>query len=44
MRSNASRWSLVGSASMGTVAVAPAKRTWLRVRVARWASRPRKLR
>jgi GAF domain-containing protein len=44
MRSKASRWVLVGSASIGMVAVAPAMRTWLRVRVARWASRPRKLR
>ena len=38
MRSKASRWALVGSASMGTVAWAPVNRTWLRVRVARWAS------
>ena len=44
MRSNASRWVLVGSVSMGTVVVAPAKRTSLRVRVARCSSRPRKLR
>ena len=29
---------------MGTVAWVPAKRTWLRVRVARWSSRSRKLR
>ena len=40
----ASRWVLVGSARIGTVAVVPAKRTWLRVRVARWPRRPRKLR
>jgi len=44
MRSKASRWALVGSASMGTVTRVPAKRTWLRVRVARCSSRPRKLR
>jgi hypothetical protein len=44
MRWNASRWVLVGSASMGRAAGAPAKRTWLRVRVPRWARRPRKLR
>jgi hypothetical protein len=44
IRSKASRWVLVGSASMGTVAWAPANRTWLRVRVARCSSRPRKLR
>jgi hypothetical protein len=42
--SKASRWWLVGSASMSTVASAPANLTWLRVRVARWPSRPRKLR
>jgi predicted ATPase len=42
--SKASRCALVGSASMGTVAGVPAKRTWLRVRVARWSIRPRKLR
>jgi hypothetical protein len=35
---------LVGSVSMGTVALAPANRTSLRVRVARCSSRPRKLR
>jgi hypothetical protein len=39
----ASRWVLVGSVSIGTVAWVPAKRTWLRVRVARCSSRPRKL-
>jgi hypothetical protein len=43
MSSKACRWVLVGSASIGTVAVVPAKRTWLRVRVARCSSRPRKL-
>ena len=36
-------WALVGSASMGTVAVVPVNRTWLRVSVARCSSRPRKL-
>src|SRR6185437_10601957 len=44
IRSKACRWVLVGSVSIGTSAGAPANRTWLRVRVARWASRPRKLR
>ena len=44
IRSKAWRWALVGSVSIGTVAVAPANRTWLRGRVARWSSRPRKLR
>ena len=43
-RSKACRWAGVGSASMGTVRLVPVNRTWLRVRVARWASRPRKLR
>ncbi len=43
MRSKACRCSLVGSVSMGMIAGVPAKRTWLRLRVARWASRPRKL-
>ena len=43
MSSKACRWALVGSASIGTVAVVPVNRTWLRVRVARWSSRPRKL-
>ena len=44
IRSKASRWALVGSVSIGTVALAPANRTWLRVMVARCSSRPRKLR
>ena len=44
IRSKASRWVLVGSVSIGTVAVAPVNRAWLRGRVARWSSRPRKLR
>ena len=44
MSSKASRWALVGSASTGTVARVPANRTWLRVKVARCSSRPRKLR
>ena len=43
-RLKASRWALVGSVSIGTVSSVPANRTWLRVRVARWSSRPRKLR
>ncbi len=43
MRSKACRWVLVGSASIGTVAVVPAKRTSLRVSVARCSSRPGKL-
>ena len=43
MSVKASRWALVGSASIGTVAWAPANRTWLRVKVARCSSRPRKL-
>ena len=43
IRSKASRWALVGSVSMGTVAAAPANRTSLRVKVARWSRRPRKL-
>jgi hypothetical protein len=43
IRSKASRWAVVGSASMGTVAAAPAKRTSLRVMVARWSMRPWKL-
>ena len=34
-RRKASRWVLVGSVSIGTVAWAPANRTWLRVKVAR---------
>jgi hypothetical protein len=43
IRSKASRWALVGSASIGMVAWVPAKRTWLRVKVARCSRRPRKL-
>ncbi len=43
MRSKAWRCSLVGSVSTGTAAGMPANRTWLRVRVARWPSRPRKI-
>jgi DNA-binding MarR family transcriptional regulator len=43
MSSKASRCALVGSASIGMVAWVPAKRTWLRVRVARCSSRLRKL-
>jgi uncharacterized protein (UPF0332 family) len=43
MSVKASRWTLVGSASIGTVARVPVNRTWLRVKVARWSSRPRKL-
>ena len=35
MRSKARRWSGVGSASVGTSVVAPVKRIWLRVRVAK---------
>jgi hypothetical protein len=35
---------LVGSVSIGTVTSVPVYRTWLRVKVARWSSRPRKLR
>ena len=34
----------VGSASTWTSVPVPPKRTWLRVSVARWPSRPRKLR
>ena len=44
MRSKAWRWVLVGCVSVGTVALVPARRTGLRVRVARWSRRPRKLR
>src|SRR5262249_59827735 len=44
MRSKASRWVLVGSASIGMVWLVPAKRIWLRVKVARWSRSPRKLR
>ena len=43
MSSKASRWVLVGSASIGMATWVPAKRTWLRVKVARCSSRPRKL-
>ena len=42
-RWKASRWVLVGSVSIGMVAWAPVNRTWLRVKVARCSSRPRKL-
>ncbi len=41
---NACRWVLVGSVSIGMVTSVPVYRTWLRVRVARCSSRPRKLR
>ena len=44
IRVKASRWALVGSVSIGTVASVPVNRTWLRGRVARCSSRPRKLR
>ena len=44
MSSKAWRWALVGSVRTGTVAGVPGKRSSLRVRVPRWASRPRKLR
>ena len=43
-RLKASRWVLVGSVSIGTVTWVPANRTWLRGKVARCWSRPRKLR
>ena len=43
-RLKASRCVPVGSVSMGTVTWVPAKRTWLRVSVARCSSRPRTLR
>ena len=43
-RLKASRWALVGSVSIGMVTWVPVYRTWLRVRVARCCSRPRKLR
>jgi len=43
-RLKACRWVLVGSVSIGTVTWVPVYRTWLRVRVARCSSRPRKLR
>jgi hypothetical protein len=38
------RWALVGSVSMAVVTWVPVNRTWLRVKVARCSSRPRKLR
>ena len=41
--SKACRWVLVGSASIAMVTSVPAYRTWLRVKVARCSSRPRKL-
>ena len=44
MRSNASRWVLVGSLSTGTVARVPANLTWSQVKVARRSIRPRELR
>jgi hypothetical protein len=44
MRLKAWRWALVGSVSIGTVTWVPVNRTWLRVRVARWSIRLRKLR
>ena len=40
----ACRWVLVGSVSIAMVTWVPVYRTWLRVRVARCSSRPRKLR
>ena len=40
----ACRWVLVGSVSIGMVTWVPVYRTWLRVKVARCSSRPRKLR
>ena len=43
-RVKASRWVLVGSVSIAMVTWVPVYRTWLRVRVARCSSRPRKLR
>jgi hypothetical protein len=43
-RLKAWRWALVGSVSITVVTWVPANRTWLRARVARWSSRPRKLR
>ena len=36
------RWVLVGSVSIGMVTWVPVYRTWLRVKVARCSSRPRK--
>ena len=44
MRSKASRWVLVGSVSTGTVTAVLVNRTWLRARVARCSTSPRKLR
>ena len=44
MSSKACRWTLVGSVSIGMVTWVPVYWTWLRVKVARWSSRPRKLR
>jgi hypothetical protein len=40
----ACRWMLVGSVSIGMVTWVPVYWTWLRVKVARCSSRPRKLR
>ena len=40
MSSKACRWALVGSASIAMVTWVPVYRTWLRVTVARWFSRP----
>jgi hypothetical protein len=42
-RLKAWRWVLVGSVSIGMVTWVPVYRTWLRVRVARYSSKPRKL-
>ena len=42
-RMKASRWVLVGSVSIAVVTWMPVNRTWLRVKVARCSSRPRKL-
>jgi hypothetical protein len=42
MRWKACRWAVVGSVSIGMVTWVPVNRTWLRVKVARWSSRPRK--
>ena len=44
MSSKACRWVLVGSVSIAMVTWVPVYRTWLRVKVARCSSRPRKLR
>ena len=43
MSSKACRWVLVGSASIAMVTWVPVYCTWLRVKVARCSSRPRKL-